>query len=252
MLKALVLAGGDGDEKLQESEGTKALVRINGREMILYILDALKKLDYIEKIAIVGPKEKLSSIKVGPNVVVVEESDSIVGNILRGLELFSDDDEILIMTCDIPMVTAEAIDDFVKKAKGLNADFCYPIIRKEDTEKKYPGIKRTYARVREGTFTGGNVALVKVGSAKRCIKKAEEFFTYRKNPLKLASILGFSVVLKFLLGKLSIPELEKRVYDIFGIKARAVISDFPEIGNDVDKKSDLELVREVLGREVVQ
>ncbi|TYP51658.1 nucleotidyltransferase family protein [Thermosediminibacter litoriperuensis] len=252
MLKALILAGSGGSEKLKESEGAKALVKINGREMILYILDALKKLDYIEKIVIVGPQEKLGSLKTVKDVVVVEESDSIVENIELGLELFTDDEEILILTCDIPMVTAEAIDDFVKKAKDLDADFCYPIIRREDTERKYPGVKRTYVRVREGTFTGGNVVLVRAGSAKRCIKRVGEFFAYRKNPWKLAGILGFSIVLKFMLGQLTIPEIEERVHEIFGIKARAVISSFPEIGSDVDKESDLELARKVLGREVFQ
>ncbi|MCG0275844.1 MAG: molybdopterin-guanine dinucleotide biosynthesis protein A, partial [Thermosediminibacteraceae bacterium] len=183
-------------------------------------------------------------------VEIIAEGSDLIENIMRGLECFPDEDEVLILTSDIPMITPEALDDFVKKAKKLNADFVYPIIRKEDTEKKYPGVKRTYVRVREGTFTGGNVVLVKAGSAKRCLAKAKEFFFYRKSPWKLARILGPFIVLKFLLGNLSIPEVEKRVYDIFEINARAVISDFPEIGSDVDKESDLELARKVLAREV--
>lgn len=244
MLKAFILAGSGKSDP-------KALIKINGREMILYVLDALKRLDYIEKIAVVGPGEKLSPLLKDSGVLVVEQGPELIDNVMKGLECFSDEDEVLILTSDIPMITPEALDDFVKRAKELNAEFAYPIIPKEDTEKKYPGVKRTYVKVKEGTFTGGNAVLVKVGSAKRCLGKAKEIFLYRKSPLKLAAILGVPIVLKLLLGLVTISEVEKRVYELFGIKARAVISRFPEIGSDVDKESDLELARKVLAREDV-
>lgn len=252
MLKALILAGSGKSNKLKEKEESpKALIKINGREMILYIIDALQKLGYIEKIVVVGPEKKLRSVLKNYDVDVVEEGDELIDNVMKGLECFSDEDEVLIITSDIPMITPEALDDFIKSAKELNADFAYPIIPREDTEKKYPGVKRTYARVKEGTFTGGNAVLVRVGSAKGCVDKAREFFLYRKSPWKLAGILGIPIVLKFLLGRLTISEIEKRVFELFGINARAVISRFPEIGSDVDKESDLELARRVLAREVV-
>ncbi|MDN5331028.1 MAG: hypothetical protein PWP45_253 [Tepidanaerobacteraceae bacterium] len=252
MLKAFILAGSGKCDKFKEKdESTKALIKINGREMISYILDALKKLDYIEKIVVVGPKEKLGPLLKNYKVDVVDEGAELIDNVMKGLECFSDEDEVLILNSDIPMITPEALDDFVKRAEKLDADFAYPIIPKEDTEKKYPGAKRTYVRVKEGTFTGGNVAIVKAGSAKRCLERARNFFLYRKSPWKLAGILGIPIVLKFLLGRLTITEIEKRVFELFGIKARAVISRFPEIGSDVDKESDLELARKVLAREVV-
>jgi GTP:adenosylcobinamide-phosphate guanylyltransferase len=252
MLKALILAGSGKSDKLKEDEETpKALIKINGREMILYILEALKKLDYIEKIVVVGPEKKLRSVLENYEVEVVQQGYELIDNVMKGLECFSDEDEVLILTSDIPMITPEALDDFVKRAKESDAEFAYPIISKEDTERKFPGVKRTYVKVKEGTFTGGNVVLVRVGSGKKCLNKARDFFIYRKSPWKLAAILGIPVVLKFLLGRITISEIEKRVFELFGINARAVISRFPELGSDVDKESDLELARRVLAREVL-
>jgi len=40
--------------------------------------------------------------------------------------------------------------------------------------------------------------------------------------------------------------IEQRVSELFKIKARVVISEFPEIANDVDKPSDLDFVRKML------
>ena len=38
------------------------------------------------------------------------------------------------------MITSEAIGDFVEKSLILDADFCYPIVPKEENENKYPGV----------------------------------------------------------------------------------------------------------------
>ncbi|HHV17272.1 MAG TPA: NTP transferase domain-containing protein [Thermoanaerobacterales bacterium] len=244
-MKALILAGTQEDCPLSKVHANKALIKIHGREMINYIIDALRNLDIIDTVAVVGPTQELLPIKNQADVIVNGES-SMTANILKGVEIFSDDDMILISTSDIPMITSEAIGDFVEKSLILDADFCYPIVPKEENENKYPGVKRTYVKIKDGTFTGGNMVLVKAGTVKRCVKKAEAFMSYRKKPWKLAGILGINFVIKLLMGTLTIKQLEDRVSDLFGIKARAVICPYPEIGTDVDKDSDLELAARVL------
>lgn len=244
-MKALILAGAQKDSPLSELNSNKALIKIHDKEMVKYIIDALKGLDFLDTIAIVGPKQDFAPIENQVDIIV-DGAASMTDNILKGAEIFSDQDMILISTSDIPMITSEAIKDFVEKSRTIDAEFYYPIVRKEENEKKYPGVKRTYVKIKDGTFTGGNMVLVKAGTVKRCIKQAEAFMAYRKKPWKLAQILGINFVLKFLMGTLTIKQLENRVSDLFGIKARAVISPYPEIGTDVDKDSDLALAARVL------
>jgi GTP:adenosylcobinamide-phosphate guanylyltransferase len=244
-MKALILAGGQGDGPLKEISGNKALIKINGREMIMYVIDALKQLDFIDRISVVGDEAKLSPIRDHVDAITAGGS-SLPDNVLKGVELFPDEEDILVLTCDIPMITPEAINDFVEKARRLDAEFCYPIVKKEDNERKYPGVHRTYVRIKDGTFTGGNIFLVKAGVVRKAIHRAEAFLTYRKKPWMLAKILGIAFVVKFVMGTLTISELEEKVSALFGVKARAVISPYPEIGTDVDKASDLELAMKVL------
>lgn len=244
-MKALILAGDSKEGPLKEIAENKAFIKICGKEMIIYVIEALRKLDFIEQIAVVGNKEKLSGLRDQVDLLI-EQGESLSQNIMRGAEAFEDDDELLVMTSDIPMITEEALRNFIEKARQYEADLYYPIVRKEDNELKFPGVHRTYVKLKDGTFTGGNVFLVKVKTIKELLPKTEAFLTYRKKPWKLANILGLSFVVKFFFGALTINQLERRVLDLFNIKGKAIISEYPEIGTDVDKPSDLELASKVL------
>lgn len=62
----------------------------------------------------------------------------------------------------------------------------------------------------------------------------------------MAKLFGPGLLFKYLLGRLTIPAVEHRFYQMTGIKGRALISDYAEIGVDVDKPSDLLLAQEHL------
>lgn len=247
-MKALILAGSQGDSPLKELNDVKSLIKINGKEMILYVIDAIKELEFIDQIVVVGDKEKLEPVSRSVDVII-EEGDSLTENVLKGAQYFSDDEEILVLTCDIPMITSEAIQDFIDKTRLFKAEFYYPIISKEVNDKKFPGVHRTFVKIKDGTFTGGNIFLVTAGAIKKNINKIESFLVNRKKPLMMLKTLGVFFILKFLFGVLCIADIEKRVKQLFNVEGRAIISNYAEIGTDVDKFSDLEIASRVLGQE---
>ena len=234
-------SGGEGskghkDEVLLES---KTLVKIKGRYMLEYVIDALRNSKSIEKIAVVGCKETLEPI-VGRRVdFIVEGSDSIVNNGLAALACFKQDKQVFILTSDIPMITPEAIEDFVEKSLEKKADLCYSVVDKKVNDLRYPQIKRTYARLREGQFTGGNLFLFNPAAADKCKDFVEKMLEYRKSPAKMAAVLGFGFLIRLALGILTIEAVQKKCEKLLGIKGAVVISNYPEVGNDVDKVSDV-------------
>lgn len=220
----------------------KALIKIKDKYMIEYVIDTLRKSNMFEKIALVGPTKKLEPI-VGDKVnYILEGTDSIVRNTLLAVEYFKEDKEVLIVTSDIPMITVEALEDFVNKAKSKKADLCYPIVNKKINDERFPEIKRTYARLREGKFTGGNVFMFNPKVTNQCKDFVEKMLEYRKSPAKMAKVFGIGFLLKFATGLLTLQSAEKKCGKLLGIKASVVISEYPEIGNDVDKPSDVEFV----------
>ena len=72
------------------------------------------------------------------------------------------------------------------------------------------------------------------------------FFALRKSPLRLAGTLGFDLILKLIIKRLSIAELEARFSTLFSISVQAVILANPELSTDVDKPEDLQLARQYL------
>ena len=65
-------------------------------------------------------------------------------------------------------------------------------------------------------------------------------------PLRVIRILGWTAVLRFIMGRLSLMEALDRISHRLGFKAGAVIMPFAEAAVDVDSVSDLELVEKIV------
>jgi GTP:adenosylcobinamide-phosphate guanylyltransferase len=247
MADAVILAGEQSIKGL-ENFGNKALYLINKKMMIEYVIDAIKKANEIKRIVVVGPKEELSK-HIGYKVdKVLESGNSAIENAILGVKYLDTTENILICSCDIPLITTEAIDDFIAKSKELNADLCYPIIEKTVNDEKYPEMERTYVKIREGRFTGGNIFYVNPKAIERGIVFADRLIKARKNPIKMARLMGYTLMLQLIMGNLAIKRVEERFTRITGLKAKAVVSLFPEVGQDIDKSSDLVTTTQYLSR----
>ena len=121
-----------------------------------------------------------------------------------------------------------------------------PLLKRSINEGKYPGAERTYVHLKEGEFTGGNIVLLKPEIVEPRVGLAEQLIDLRKKPLSLCRFIGMGFVLKYLCGRLTVEEAAERFSRLLDIKALAVNCMYPEIGMDVDKPSDLELVEQVL------
>ena len=65
----------------------------------------------------------------------------------------------------------------------------------------------------------------------------------RKNPAAQASLLGFDIIFRFLFRQLTADDVIRRVAERLGLKGRADFCPFAEIGMDVDKPHQLEIMR---------
>lgn len=250
---AIVIAGGEINGNLQNESGVtnEALIPIGNTIMVDYVVSALEKAPSVDKIVVVGPTKDLKKYYEETNtIILVEPGATAVESVLNGLKYISMNKKLLICTGDIPLLTPEAVEDFLSTCSSKEADLHYSIVPQEVNEKKYPDVKRTYVKLKEGTFTGGNILLVNPGIIHRCAEKGEELVRLRKSPLALSRLIGFRFILKFLLHLLSLSDTEDKFSKLLGIKGVGIISNYPEVGIDVDKQSDLILVKKVLEEKV--
>ncbi|MCR3921295.1 MAG: nucleotidyltransferase family protein [Firmicutes bacterium] len=246
MFDVIILAGGAKSSALTEMENVKnkAFVQIHGQPMLTYVLTALRQVEEVGRIAIVGPLADLAFAKEQfTQIVTVAEESTIVENVQRGVEALQPRKHVLVCTVDVPFLTPTAVEDLLTSCIPYDADIYYPIINRIDNDRRFPGVTRTYVKLREGEFTGGNLFLVNPACLERALPRLHKIFALRKSPLRLVAMLGFGFVIKLLTKQLSIAALERRFSALFAVQAQAVISKFAEIGTDVDKPSDLELAR---------
>ena len=250
MFNALILAGTQerGPLEIEENIDNKALIMINNKPIIEYIVDALNNSENIDRILVVGPKNKLHPY-IGKKVEeILNSGKSILENMEIGLNYFNSTDNLLLLASDIPLITPEAIDEFLRICTKRKAQIGYPIITKENIVKKYPETKRTYIKMKEGIFCGGNIAFFKPEVFFQNKKLIKELFDNRKDTWKYVKILGLKFILKFLFKTLTFEEIEKRVTDVLGYNSIAAEISYPEIMIDLDKTSDLKLIRKCLER----
>lgn len=246
---AVVLAGRDNTGRLRECSGEayEALIEIAGLPMAQYVVNALRACQYIGRVVVVGPRAALEERLQGEGLEFVDRGESLLDNVMLGAShLAGEEGKVLVATSDIPLLTPMVVEDFLLRCASREANLHYPIVSRRDTEARFPRARRTYVRLREGAYTGGNMMLLDPWVIDACARVASRFIAARKQPLKLATLLGFSFIVRFLLGRLALAQAEERVSRILGIRGAAVISPWPEVGMDVDKPEDLELAKVIL------
>ncbi len=248
MPDAIILAGGGIDEKFQKKYGVtnRALLAIHGRFMIEYVIEALKVVPNIDRIVVVGSVYELKARIKGLVEEVVPSGKNPFESTVNGLNYLHSQERVLVLTSDIPLLKGEMIQDFLYRCDKRNADFYYPIIRKEVYQKKFGNSKRTFACLREGCFSGGNMFYVDPVVVRQRKEWIAKVISQRKNPAAIARLLGARIIIKFLLRRVSIRDIEERVQKILGMHGLAVITPYPEIGFDVDAPEHAELIRSMV------
>ena len=237
----VILAGAKNDKSLSEisKEKYEALINLNERALIDYVVETFKDIKVIDKIIIVGPKSIANRFD---DVSYVPGQDSLIDSIKAGLELV-ESEYSMIATADIPLISVEAIEAFLSECSLDEADFYYPIIPKESIKRRFSKVKGTFINLVEGDFTGGNIFLLRKDSLLGLENFLEKTLKWRKKPWKLAYLLGFRFIIKLLTGQLSLPLIEEEVYNLTNYKGKAVIMDYPEIGFDIDNEIEYRIMK---------
>lgn len=243
-IPAFITAGGrlKGELAARVGSDLKALIPVGGVPVLGRIIRVLRACEDVGTIVVVGPTGALEGMarEAGADAVVPEGSGAI-DNLIRGFEAYRDvvgDGQALFVASDLPFLEPEAISGFIREADSVESDILYPVIPRAVFEAAYPGVSKTYARLAEGEFAGASVLRMKPEAVLRNRALIEQVFAARKNPLKIARLLGVWHILKFAVGRLTIPEAEARASVMTGCRCRAMRETDPRLAYDMDDMED--------------
>ncbi|MCS7065602.1 MAG: nucleotidyltransferase family protein [Fimbriimonadales bacterium] len=235
MTTAIILAGGATDEEWERASGmrARALVPVRGEPMYRHVVRALQGAPQIERILIVG------EVPPGEGYEVLPPPNGLIESVQRGLEA-SQTESVLFVAVDVPFLTAESVRFFLEASLQSGAALTYAVVPAALCRERFPQMRRTTVRLREGELTGGNLFWARRAVALRELPRLRALYAARKQPLRLALYVGVGILLRFLLAQwisprfLSVRDVERRAERLLGVPARAILCPYAEIGADVD------------------
>ena len=193
--------------------------------MVTWVLEALASASTVDRVVLVGAEGLTDTPGLRQQL---RGGADLVETIERGVRACPGAGHVLLVTADVPALTPDGIDAFVRDAMATGADIVYPIIPRAANEARFPGARRTYLRLTDGVFTGGNLFLVRPEVILRQRDLIRRAHAARKHPFRLARMVGWGVLWRLLWRRLSVAEAEAAVSRLLGASIRAVVTDDAE------------------------
>jgi NDP-sugar pyrophosphorylase family protein len=251
-MDAIVTAGGiplPEEPLYSETKGhNKALLDIAGKPMIQWVLDALSNAKTVDKVIVVGLTEKAGLTCRKPLHYISNQGrmlDNFRAGVRKSMELGKQNKHVLFVSSDIPAINGEMVDWVVNTAMQTDDDVYYNIIQREVMEKRFPESKRTYTRLKDMEVCGGdmNVARAKLVVAEDESGLWEKISNARKSPAKQAALIGFDTLILLLFRRLTLEKAIEKICSKLNITGQAFVCPYAEVGMDVDKPHQLEIIR---------
>lgn len=255
-MDAIVTAGGvpqPGEALYEYTRGiSKALLDVSGKPMIQWVLDALTAASTIDRVLIMGlPAD--TEISCPKLVSYLPSQGDMVANIRAGiselLRINPQAQHVLLASSDIPCITSEMVDWVVKTTMQTDEDAYYNVISRQVMEKRFPTSNRSYIKLKDVEVCGADMNVV----ATRLVTTNDEVWiklvSARKNALKQAALLGFDTLFLLLLHAITMEAAVKKVTKRLNITGRAILCPYAEVGMDIDKPHQLEILRADLAQQ---
>ncbi len=231
-MKAVITAGGRIDGEFARAAGTavKALAPVRGATMLQRMIEALRAAG-VSEIAVVGGEEVRAAC--GSSIDrFVGESPSGSENLLRALRAWPDHERLLYATSDLPYVTAAAARDFIDRVGS--GTLAVALAEFAEYAARFPDAPATGITLGRERVVNGGLFSIPQGATEKLSAIATRFFEARKRPWRMASLVGPSVLIRFLSGRLRVSDLETMALHALQVPAQALRGCAPELAFDVD------------------
>lgn len=233
--------------------GCKALIEIDGTPMILRVLDALGGAECVRGITICGPsresiatEERLQRRIAEQHISWQAPRETPSTSAHEALQSIAPEAPVLLTTADHPLLRAAIVDHFCRAALATGADAVVGLAPYALVREIFPGMRKTVLRFRDDEYCGCNLFAFLTPAGRQMADRWRAVEAERKSPLKVMKMLGWSSVLRYRFGWLSLDGAERALSRRMGLRLAAVRMPFGDAAVDVDSLADYELVQERL------
>ncbi len=143
---------------------------------------------------------------------VIPESVSGAENVRNALRAF--DGDVVYLSSDLPFISAPTLRNFLDRVPA--GAIAMPIADAGAYEGRFPDAPAHATVIGHERVANGSVFTLPAGAAARISIVVERFFNARKSLLRMAMLLGPTLLLKFALRRLQIADIERRAASVLG------------------------------------
>jgi GTP:adenosylcobinamide-phosphate guanylyltransferase len=223
--------------------------------MLFRVLDALEASRQVDTCLLCGPpaaivdREPLVRQRLaGRGISWLAPQATPSTSALSALNSLPEGIPVLLTTADHALLTPEMVDHFCREALTTGCDVVAALAPHALIKASYPGMRRTRTRFSDGAFCGCNLFAFLTPESRAAADFWRQVENERKQPLKMIRRLGWTVVLRYLMGLLSLKGALRLVSERMGLRVGVVVLPFPEAAIDVDSVSDWHFAEAIASR----
>ncbi len=247
---AVVLAAGHGSDPVARAAGVahKALVQVGGERVVTRVVAALRQARLVDDLVVVtAPGSPVVEVLPTAAASTVAEGYTLLDTTQAGFAYHSARDQLLVVTCDLPLLTGEAVDHFVAAALNTGAELCYSMVEAAQLANIHPGVGRLVVHLKDGDYCGGNVVLIGRSFFEREGERINRAYAGRKSAVHLAAMLGVGFIVRFLLRRLTVDDITQRARELLHCEVAAICSPYPEVAFDLDRPEHIAAAEALMG-----
>jgi hypothetical protein len=248
-----------------ENCSSKAVLPMAGKRVLDWQLDTFAKSDQIDQIYLVGLTEAEFPSEHSLIFVPIDTNSTILEKIKTGSRIIQENhpqhEHVVISTGDTPGMTGESVDMFFSKFREhQDADVVLGVVPEDITLDVFPEHHRIVGRFRDHSVYPGEMfalrhtAIPVLEDEINQISVRRRRFNRRQDTSRLIPILRFLakrpplwwMIFKYLIGRLSIPDLERTLTRVFRLKMKSLIIPDPGFGMDLDLPEDYLMLTEYI------
>lgn len=221
---------------------SKALIPINGRPMMAWVLDALLQSRHVGQVVIIAQDDRilddpgLIKFATDPRVSVTSGALGISRNIMALAVQEALPWPFMVATADHPLLTPQMVDDFLARATGH--DLSVAMVARSTMLARYPQSLRTWLKFRDDGYTGANLFALTSPATLRALQLWAGAEQDRKKALRLFFRFGPRLAFRAITNRVSGPQGIAMAGERLGLTAQLVAMDDADAGIDVDKWTD--------------
>ena len=178
-IDALILAG-DRQGYVPVGKRNKGRLKIQGRPLVEYVVEALAGASLVRDIYVIGPADRLAFLREsrpgGREPVIIEQREHLLANVIYAYEAIcpSHREPILVCPSDIPLLRPEEADHFIRHSGYEGYDYVMGFASERALEPYYPqyrpkrrkrGMRMSYSYFKQYTGRLNNLHILNPSAA---------------------------------------------------------------------------------------